>query len=142
LYTYIEFYKKRKLSKPNHFDYLTKSPSSYLNPISKQDFLEKCLTTPYAKVYGNLLKNKLVREHFILKQIEKGVTTPMFFNFNEPEIKLALFNESIKFDRYVKQHQLFLDLTKKKDKPRIISFSKDALKKHATNVLSESAIQL
>jgi len=142
LYTYIEFYKKRKLSKPNHFDYLTKSPSSYLNPISKQDFLEKCLTTPYAKVYGNLLKNKLVREHFIMKQIEKGVTTPMFFNFNEPEIKRALFNESIKFDRYVKQHQLFLDLTKKKDKPRIISFSKDALKKHATNVLSESAIQL
>jgi len=66
----------------------------------------------------------------------------MFFNFNEPEIKRALFNESIKCDRHVKHHQLFLDLIKRKDKPRIISFSKDALKNHATNVLSESAIQL
>jgi len=70
-----------------------------LNPISKQDFLEKCLTTPYAKVVGNLLENELVREHFIMKQIENGVKTNMFFNFNKPEIKRALMDESIKFDR-------------------------------------------
>jgi len=79
LYTYMEFYTEIKFFKPIHFDYSTKSRSSYLNPISKQDFLEKCLPTPYAKVYGNLLKNKLVSEQFIVKQIENGVTTPMFF---------------------------------------------------------------
>jgi len=74
-----KFYTEIKFFKPIHFDYSTRSRSSYLNPISKQDFLEKCLPTPYAKVHGNLLKNKLVSEQFIVKQIEHGVTTPMFF---------------------------------------------------------------
>ncbi|MFD0834125.1 hypothetical protein [Mucilaginibacter boryungensis] len=52
-----------------------------------------------------------------MKQIESGVTTPMFFNFDEPDIKRALFNDSIKFDRYVKQHQLSLDIKQKNKSP-------------------------
>lgn len=77
-----------------------------------------------------------------MKQIESGVTTPMFFNFDEPDIKRALFNDSIKFDRYVKQHQLFLDIKQKKQKPNIERFCKTILRQNNKNNLSECSIQL